>query len=49
VVLQTAGPADNLCVHVPTVSGLAGLTNRLVDVSYCRIRVNGRDFFVAAE
>ena len=24
------GPADNLCVHVPTVSSLAGLAGRLV-------------------
>jgi hypothetical protein len=35
-VLQMAGTADNLSVHVPTVSGLA---NRLVNVSYCRITV----------
>jgi hypothetical protein len=28
--LPMAGPADNLDVHVPTVSSLAGLADRLV-------------------
>jgi hypothetical protein len=30
VMLPMAGPADNLYVHVPTVSSLAGLADRLV-------------------
>jgi hypothetical protein len=30
VMLQMAGPADNLYVQVPTISSLAGLADRLV-------------------